>query len=295
MVLGQQMGDGSIYVTECGVRRQDRVKGASGKTIKAALRERYRDWSPEVSELLQAVDQDRITPRLLFMLPVGMRWETRPGVTSPGDAAHLMMLFTGEGVNSAMIDAMAMTHTIAGAIKDGQDKEKLYRRIEMYELEMFERITPVQATTENVMKLMFFTNGASRTLIELWILALVSDELNGVVLVVAKMMVYIYYFCFQAVLLIDGTPDLLTTGFHEPCSLCGFSLSSYPHVEILWYLGHTTAINRRIDGIRSSFFNRSSGFAGNVDVMPRCEHCSTRERIPHEDTIYHLCLCLAWF
>jgi 2-polyprenyl-6-methoxyphenol hydroxylase-like FAD-dependent oxidoreductase len=197
MVLGQQMGDGSINVTEWGVRRQDWVKEASGNAVKAALREQYRDWSPEVRGLLQAVDDDRITPRLLFMLPVGTRWENRPGVTLLGDAAHLMTPFTGEGVNSAMMDAMGLAHTIIGAIKDGQDQEGLNRRIKIYEQGMFERMTRMQAMTENVMKLMFFTNGAPRTVIERWILAFMSDELNGVVFVFAKMMVYIYYFCFK--------------------------------------------------------------------------------------------------
>jgi 2-polyprenyl-6-methoxyphenol hydroxylase-like FAD-dependent oxidoreductase len=197
MVLGQQMGDGSINVTEWGVRRQDWVKEAGGNAVKAALREQYRDWSPEVRELLQAVDDDRITPRLLFMLPVGTRWENRPGVTLLGDAAHLMTPFTGEGVNSAMMDAMGLAHTIIGVIKDGQDREGLYRRIKIYEQGMFERMTRMQVMTENVMKLMFFTNGAPRTVIEQWILAFMSDELNGVVFVFAKMMVYIYYFCFK--------------------------------------------------------------------------------------------------
>lgn len=197
MVLGQQMGDGSIYVTEWGVRPQDWVKEAGGEAIKASLREQYRDWSPEVRELLEAVDDDRFTPRLLFMLPVGMHWENRPGVTLLGDAAHLMTPFSGEGVNSAMMDAMALAHTIVEAIKDGQEKEGLYRRIKKYEQDMFERMSRVQAMTEKVTKLMFFTDGAPRTVIEQWILTSMSDELNGVVLVLVKMMVYIYYFCFK--------------------------------------------------------------------------------------------------
>lgn len=112
-------------------------------------------------------------------------------------AAHLITPFAGEGVNSALMDAMMLGHAMVGAINDGPGTEGLHRRINIYEQNMFERVTKVHAKTEHVMKLMFFTPGAPGTVIEQWIIAFIVDGLNPAVLMFFKMMVYFYYFCFK--------------------------------------------------------------------------------------------------
>ncbi|APA08467.1 hypothetical protein SS1G_02161 [Sclerotinia sclerotiorum 1980 UF-70] len=56
---------------------------------------------------------DSLLTRPLYMLPVGFKWPSRPGVTLLGDAAHLMTPFAGVGVNVAMTDAMLLAHALS--------------------------------------------------------------------------------------------------------------------------------------------------------------------------------------
>jgi 2-polyprenyl-6-methoxyphenol hydroxylase-like FAD-dependent oxidoreductase len=77
---------------------------SSPARARAELKNQLSDWSPT---LLAFVDEcsDTIVPRPIVALPVGHRWDHRPGVTLLGDAAHVMSPFSGEGVNMAMLDA----------------------------------------------------------------------------------------------------------------------------------------------------------------------------------------------
>ncbi|KAK0511598.1 hypothetical protein JMJ35_006171 [Cladonia borealis] len=201
VIMGQHMGDGSIYVSIWGVRGEDWMREAGynvsdGKAVKKALIEEYKNWDGRLLKLIQAADAEKVTPRSLFMLPVGMRWESRPGLTLLGDAAHLMTPFVGEGVNAAMRDAVGLAEAIDLAIQDGGGKECLHGRIRKYEDEMFARVTPVQAKTEDMMHLMF-AEGAPRTVIEKWSIRAMKDEMNLFLFTLFRLYVYIYFFCFK--------------------------------------------------------------------------------------------------
>ncbi|KAL6719144.1 peptide transporter ptr2 [Lecanora helva] len=202
VVMGQQMGDKSIYVSVWGVRSEKWMEEADydvhdGKQVKAALAKTYSNWEPKVQKLMQVADDDSVISRSLFMLPVGFRWDNKPGVTLIGDSAHLMTPFIGEGVNTAMRDAVEMANAIEAAIKDSGSKATLNRRIKQYEEEMFARVTPITQKTEDMMKLMLFTPGAPRTVMERWCIRALQDELNSFVLVLFKLYVHINFFFFR--------------------------------------------------------------------------------------------------
>ena len=76
---------------ECGYNPQD------GQESKQAVQREFSGWSSDLLNLIEAADTME-APRSLFMLPVGFRWDSKPGVTLLGDAAHLMTPFAGIGV-----------------------------------------------------------------------------------------------------------------------------------------------------------------------------------------------------
>jgi 2-polyprenyl-6-methoxyphenol hydroxylase-like FAD-dependent oxidoreductase len=87
------------------------VDPADARTTLLAM---FQDWSPELRALLTDCD-DSFLVRPLYALPVPHTWETRPGVTLLGDAAHLMSPFSGLGANLAMLDGADLANAIAAA------------------------------------------------------------------------------------------------------------------------------------------------------------------------------------
>ena len=86
---------------------------SSSDALRASLAAHFSGWSQDLLQLIYRCD-DGITPRQIYALPVGHRWEHRPGVTLLGDAAHLMSPFAGEGANLAMRDAADLALALAG-------------------------------------------------------------------------------------------------------------------------------------------------------------------------------------
>jgi 2-polyprenyl-6-methoxyphenol hydroxylase-like FAD-dependent oxidoreductase len=82
--------------------------------VRMALLDAFSGWAPALTAIIE--QGDFIGVRRLYALPVGHRWESRPGVTLLGDAAHLMSPFSGEGVNLALADAV----DLAAAMTSGQ-------------------------------------------------------------------------------------------------------------------------------------------------------------------------------
>ena len=113
-ILSQRNGDGSIrtYAFErLPVEWIDDYGSEACKSAKEDTIARFKDWSPELLELLKTASDDAI-PRALFMLPVGLTWPHDKSITLIGDSASLMTPFAGEGANIAMADGMKLAESI---------------------------------------------------------------------------------------------------------------------------------------------------------------------------------------
>jgi 2-polyprenyl-6-methoxyphenol hydroxylase-like FAD-dependent oxidoreductase len=90
------------------------------------LIEYYKGWNPLFFELFNACSQ--FISRPLNYFPLDQDWEAKPNVTLLGDAAHLMPP-SGEGVNTAMLDALDLSECLtSGKFKTLQDAIAAYEK-----------------------------------------------------------------------------------------------------------------------------------------------------------------------
>lgn len=101
--------------------------------------ENYSDWDDRLQRLIRQSD-DVIIPRPIYELPVPHVWESKPGLTLIGDAAHLMSPFAGAGANMAMWDGKELALAISNAIKA---KEPLADAIADFEQRMCKMTRPM--------------------------------------------------------------------------------------------------------------------------------------------------------
>ncbi|KAJ1766360.1 hypothetical protein IW140_004998 [Coemansia sp. RSA 1813] len=165
----QRNGNGSVrvyaslrvpetWVDECG------IDFTSPSTARRELVDRYwSDCSEDVKRVILSA-KDELIPRKLYMLPVGLKWKSKPGVTLMGDAAHLMTPFAGVGVNVAMTDAMDLAKEIArrkGSVAAGArgDAYNIGAAVEEYEKDMFERARVNATKTRKNLELHFSEEG----------------------------------------------------------------------------------------------------------------------------------------
>ncbi len=86
---------------------------ATPESVRAMLLRAFAGWTSELTDLISTGDFIAVRP--LYALPIGHRWQSRPGVTLLGDAAHLMSPFSGEGVNLALADAVDLADAFAAS------------------------------------------------------------------------------------------------------------------------------------------------------------------------------------
>ncbi|GAP87556.1 putative Aromatic-ring hydroxylase-like [Rosellinia necatrix] len=138
------------------------VDWADARTREEFVERHFADWYPEVKSVLLAMTEEPVL-RPLYMLPVGLTWESRPGVTLVGDAAHLMTPFAGVGVNVALMDALELAQGIVDCVKMGNiNGDGLAAMVREYEKGMFKRSSAEAAKTEAAMNIQFQEGGMER-------------------------------------------------------------------------------------------------------------------------------------
>ncbi|KAK7899712.1 hypothetical protein LTR67_003457 [Exophiala xenobiotica] len=165
--LGGFVGAGSLFMFDEGRAIQAQRNGDNSIRILVSVRQPENwletcgiDWSsprPEdairkyldeyfdgcAHDLIRACldANDQMVPRKLYMLPIGMRWESNvsPRVTLVGDAAHVMTPFGGVGMNLAMIDSLNLAKAIAASCDGSNAAGGLEKAIKDYEQDMFDR------------------------------------------------------------------------------------------------------------------------------------------------------------
>ncbi|NBC70922.1 FAD-dependent monooxygenase [Paenibacillus sacheonensis] len=158
-ILGQLNGNGFVkvyaslrverdWLQTCGIAF-DRPAEA-----KERLLAHFEDWDDSLKNYIRYAE-DTLLPRRIYMLPVGLRWTRRSGVTLIGDAAHLMSPFAGEGVNLAMLDAARL----ALAIVEHGDIDKA---IEVYEEQMYAYSSHSAQQSQDNLELIFADDAAAR-------------------------------------------------------------------------------------------------------------------------------------
>ncbi len=125
---------------------------AEARAARVTLLSYFADWNPALTAIIRNCDEP-ITMIQISMLPIEHRWESKPGVTLIGDAAHLMSTFAGVGVNFAMLDALEL----GLAITKTTDINAAIRRCEEA---MFERAAKASAMAIDNQKRCFSPDGA---------------------------------------------------------------------------------------------------------------------------------------
>lgn len=200
-ILGQRIGDGSVDVSIWIRAEEDWPEHgqSEGEAARSAILNTFHDWDDELLNLIKSADGNRITPRSLYMLPPGFQWQTHPGITLIGDAAHLMPPFAGEGVNMAFQDALALADAISKVSKDRF--LRVTSGIAKYEQQMAHRATKAQAMTCGMMRDMMFKEGAPRRSIETFLIRRAGYDvypwLYPLVYPFLVLGVYSFYFAYK--------------------------------------------------------------------------------------------------
>lgn len=147
--MGQRMGDETIK-SSFSLRRDlswiEAVKARCGdddQKLRALLLEEYKDWVPDFQQWITSSKD--LWSASLWELPIGHKYQHKPGLVLLGDAAHLQTPFAGIGLNCGMKDALDLADSIKEVLEEKRD---LNTAVEEFESTMFSRAAEDMAKTE---------------------------------------------------------------------------------------------------------------------------------------------------
>ena len=154
----QRMGNGSLkvrswYICAEGETQETVENFGKQKTVEKAL-EKYSSWAPEITELLRQAELDSLKHWTIYELPVGSKWEHKPGFTLMGDAQSLSAPFSSEGVNKAMTDALELAELIEKS-QNATESLTLDQAVLHYEQQLFPRAEKVQTLAAKNKEMLF--------------------------------------------------------------------------------------------------------------------------------------------
>jgi 2-polyprenyl-6-methoxyphenol hydroxylase-like FAD-dependent oxidoreductase len=128
-IAAQPRGDGGLTFYAASLYPEDWIKTSginfnNAAEVSAYLAGFYEGWDPVYHELFKACTH--WVPRPLNYFPLDQQWETKANVTLIGDAAHLMPP-SGEGVNTAMLDALDLSESLSTEGIAAYEKKMLAR------------------------------------------------------------------------------------------------------------------------------------------------------------------------
>jgi len=131
-------GDGSlVFYTGCNTAenwsKASGINFSDKQQVINWFKNEFSDWDAIWLELFENAST-AFVPRPQYCMPLDQNWTTLPNLTMLGDAAHLMPPYAGEGVNMAMLDALALSK----CFKD-QDFNNSGEAIYAYEKQMLKR------------------------------------------------------------------------------------------------------------------------------------------------------------
>ena len=113
-IAAQPRGDGGLTFYATSLYPENWIKNSgidfsNSRQVYDYLVDFFKDWHPVFYSLFKACN--RFVPRPLNYFPIDQHWEAKANVTLLGDAAHLMPP-SGEGVNTAMLDALDLSECL---------------------------------------------------------------------------------------------------------------------------------------------------------------------------------------